>query len=628
MNASQSQRTHSVVVQWALLGLAWLIVGGVLGSNLYQMRVSTEEREKQRLLSQTQIIKQILDTSLVSLYSVLEEIGKDRRHQSHKDMAHRLGDLSNALSGVRTLVVLDGQGIARASNRPELVGRDFSQREYFQAVRNAPDPDMLYISPPFKTVLGVFAVNVTRMAQGPDGGFVGAVTATLDPEYFTPLLRAVLYAPDMRVSIIHADGVIFVAAPNPEDLVGKYIDQPGSFLRKHRDSGQIVNVFRGKTYATGEARLLALRTIHPVGVKLDKSLDVIASRDPNEIFQDWRRDAISQGWLFGLVVLASSLVLLVTQRLQRSFDLKSAQAAKALEDKARFMKVTTDNLPGMVGYWDETLRCKYANQAYLTWFGKTVEQMQDISMQELMGEALFTKNEPFIRAALRGEPQLFERTLVKADGSTGYTLARYIPDRHEDQVQGFFVLIADVTELKTTQLALERHVQELDILASTDGLTKIANRRYFLERAEEEINRSNRYGLPLVFLMLDIDHFKTVNDTHGHDAGDEILIFLAATLSDSVRATDLFGRLGGEEFGAVLIQTDIEGAKLTAERLRQTLEDAAVETKSGPIRFTVSIGLATNNGKATSVEEIMKHADIALYNAKGGGRNRVSIAES
>lgn len=623
MAAPLRQRIHSMHMQWLMLGLVLLALGAVLGGHLYQERHNIEAREKQRLLFQTQVLQRILDVSLVSLHSVLGEAGKDWRLGASGDMGHRLIDLSHALTGVRTLLILDSQGTARASNRSELLGLDLSQREYFQTVRNAPDPDMLYISPPFRTLLGVFAVNVMRMVQGPDGGFAGIAIATLDPAYFTPLLSAVLYSPDMRATIVHADGVIFVAAPNPEGLVGKNIDQPGSFVRRHRDSGQDVSVFMGKTYATGEERLVALRTIRPAGLKTDKTLDVAATLDANAVFQGWRREAIFQGVLFGLVVLGSSLILLIFQRRQRHFERIAAKAAQALEDKTRFMRVTTDNLPGMVGYWDEDLRCKYANQAYLAWFGKTVEQMQDISMQELMGEALFSKNEPYIRAALSGEPQLFERTLTKADGSTGYTLARYVPDRHNGRVQGFFVLIADVTEIKTAQLELERHAQKLEVLASTDALTGIANRRHFLERVHEEIDRSNRYGLPLVFLMLDIDHFKAINDTFGHDAGDEVLKTLAALFRDTLRTTDMVGRLGGEEFGGLLIQTDMDVARQVSERLRQVIQDAVVETKSGPVQFTVSIGLALFAGAEDSVEGLMKRADLALYQAKESGRNRV-----
>ena len=127
-----------------------------------------------------------------------------------------------------------------------------------------------------------------------------------------------------------------------------------------------------------------------------------------------------------------------------------------LIENEQFLKTVTDALPGMVGYWTDELRCNFANKSYLEWFSKTPEQMTGITMQELMGEELFGKNEPYIRGALQGEPQNYERTLVKPSGATGYTWAHYIPNTVDGTVRGFFVLVSDVTELKQTQFKLEQ----------------------------------------------------------------------------------------------------------------------------------------------------------------------------
>lgn len=129
--------------------------------------------------------------------------------------------------------------------------------------------------------------------------------------------------------------------------------------------------------------------------------------------------------------------------------------SRALDESRRFIKGVTDAIPGMVGYWDKDLRCRFANKAYVEWFGRQPEELIGISLQELLGERVFKLNEPYARAALAGQEQQFERELTKADGTLGHTWAHYVPDFSGGEVRGFFVKVSDVTALKSTQLALE-----------------------------------------------------------------------------------------------------------------------------------------------------------------------------
>jgi PAS domain S-box-containing protein len=122
----------------------------------------------------------------------------------------------------------------------------------------------------------------------------------------------------------------------------------------------------------------------------------------------------------------------------------------------RFIRAITDHLPAMVAYWDSDLRCRFANSPYREWFGRGAEQMLGITMQDLMGDDLFALNEPFIRAAMRGQRQAFERTLVKPSGAIGHTWAQYIPDVDDaGRVKGMYVLVTDVTALKQAQEDLQ-----------------------------------------------------------------------------------------------------------------------------------------------------------------------------
>jgi len=168
--------------------------------------------------------------------------------------------------------------------------------------------------------------------------------------------------------------------------------------------------------------------------------------------------------------------------------------------------------------------------------------------------------------------------------------------------------------------------EDLRRMATIDPLTGAFNRREFMKRAQEEIDRSKRYHHPLSLLMIDIDHFKSVNDTYGHDAGDEVLKQMVAESQAQLRGSDPFYRLGGEEFAAILTHTLPEQGVLAAERLRKALKSLAVSTSGGEIHFTVSIGLASMGQGGLSLEQIMKQADTALYEAKDRGRDRVVMA--
>ena len=166
------------------------------------------------------------------------------------------------------------------------------------------------------------------------------------------------------------------------------------------------------------------------------------------------------------------------------------------------------------------------------------------------------------------------------------------------------------------------------LLSITDPLTGVANRRQLMLVGELEILRAIRYKKRVSVLMVDIDHFKQINDTWGHSTGDRVLQFLANAMILNFRVTDVVGRLGGEEFAVVMPETDAENAAVSANRLRDLIENPVnVEPDIGSqVCFTVSIGIASLEDGNTSFEEILGRADRALYNAKDQGRNRVVIA--
>ena len=185
-------------------------------------------------------------------------------------------------------------------------------------------------------------------------------------------------------------------------------------------------------------------------------------------------------------------------------------------------------------------------------------------------------------------------------------------------------ILEDLAAIVVDELELHHANIELQRLATTDTLTGVNNRRQFLRLAETEGRRAARYQQPLSVLMVDIDHFKKVNDTHGHEAGDRALVAVAKAMRNALRPEAILGRLGGEEFAVLLPQADRQAAMIAAERLRQGVERLSVDIDHTVLQITVSIGVTEISSDQT-FETALRHADEALYEAKKGGRNRTCM---
>lgn len=189
-------------------------------------------------------------------------------------------------------------------------------------------------------------------------------------------------------------------------------------------------------------------------------------------------------------------------------------------------------------------------------------------------------------------------------------------------------------ELENRMLSLQRENLDLTVknrtlseVSSRDALTGLYNRCYVIEKLDSEINRALRHGSPMALLMLDVDHFKQINDTYGHSTGDQVLQAIGQLLRDSCRVYDVPGRYGGEEFCIVLPETKLGNTTVVAERIRTKLASASLKAGDAALSVTASIGIAgiDETGGALSPADLIDRADRALYRAKDRGRNRVEM---
>jgi two-component system cell cycle response regulator len=252
----------------------------------------------------------------------------------------------------------------------------------------------------------------------------------------------------------------------------------------------------------------------------------------------------------------------------------------------------------------------------------------DLEMPGLDGEKLLRVKDP----DPEGVPIPF---IIVTASSDRDRITRLLEDGASDAVKKPFHppdLVARLRlHLKIKQLQEELIVKNrrLEYISSTDEITGLKTRRYVNEVLETEFKRAQRYGQPLSILMADLDHFKHVNDTYGHPAGDAVLRATSDRLMDLLRATDVAGRYGGEEFILILAHNAIEGAQIAAERWRKAIGDKPFRVPDGrEVPVTVSIGVATFDTSFTSSEQLVSAADTALYIAKESGRNRVEVFDS
>lgn len=213
--------------------------------------------------------------------------------------------------------------------------------------------------------------------------------------------------------------------------------------------------------------------------------------------------------------------------------------------------------------------------------------------------------------------------MIDNAGNEGWVDNRKGPITNDDnEIIGLFGIARDVTELKRVEAELMK-------MAQTDHLTGLANHRSFIEKADAEVSRSIRYEKPLSVAMIDIDFFKRINDTFGHQAGDVVLKTLSALCRKMLREVDILGRLGGEEFGIVFPETALNEAVDVAERLRQMIAATEILVKDDlKLNIAVSIGVATLSDKETTFSALLNQADQAMYEAKRMGRNKVYVSPS
>jgi diguanylate cyclase (GGDEF)-like protein/PAS domain S-box-containing protein len=302
-----------------------------------------------------------------------------------------------------------------------------------------------------------------------------------------------------------------------------------------------------------------------------------------------------------------------------TFDITALKEAEARRAKLEGqLRAITDNLPVAITYLDDEQRYRFVNRTGLEWLCRPADEVIGQRIGDILRPVAYERRREAIERGLSGKRVTFEAESITGDVTRILHYA-YIPDIESDgRIAGLYGLATDVSALKNVE-------KQLSLLVRSDVLTGVANRYYFNEALPLALSRARRAMTGLALMYLDIDRFKSINDSLGHAAGDEVLKAFAARLQQSVRATDTVARLGGDEF--VIILEGINDAREPQVVARKIVDNVALplEVEGRTLTFTTSIGIAFRrailSADSATAETLIGRADAALYAAKKAGRN-------
>jgi|GEM_PF-1885799 len=318
-------------------------------------------------------------------------------------------------------------------------------------------------------------------------------------------------------------------------------------------------------------------------------------------------------------------------RLEVAFDITDIKENEiALRDSEDFYNTIFESIQDPFCIIHSDYSFEKTNESYARMREKTVDELIGNRCFEVLHNRTDVCNDCVVRETFHtGAPQMKEKLTMLPSGAPIWVEIHTYPIFDENgKVTNVIEYTRDITARKRTETERNILIDRFQHLSRTDDLTGLLNRRALIEKLDEETRRSKRYGSKLALMVCDVDYFKEINDSYGHDHGDKVLQAIASLLNKSLRKTDIIGRYGGDEFFMVLPETPLENAQELAERIRENVEKFGLKVNSGEtITTSVSIGIAAFNPQSEDMNDFVKRGDNALYAAKGEGRNRVYLIQ-
>ena len=483
-----------------------------------------------------------------------------------------------------------------------------ADRAYFRAHVHS-DTGKLFIGPPvIGRVTGQPVFHVSRRINNPDGSFGGVATVAISADYFADFFRQITLEP-INYLLVGVDGLVRAASDNYRHMLGAALED--ETFRQAAAGKEEAGMFRITTLSRQELRFVSFRFAREYGL-----LSVVTELDSDAMSLFYQRRFL----YFGAAVLFTLLLPLLLHLLYRASK-QQQQLRLSVQAAMERAEYYLDMAGALLVALDLSARVTMLNQrgeeilgyAEAELLGKnwidTIIPPEHRELVRIRFQQTIAGNRPTTKSA--ADMEVLTRDGKRRIISWTNSVLRNL----QGEIVGTLSSGVDVTE--------RRHMEaELLRLVATDPLTGLSNRRNLLEAGQREFQLYLRHQRPLSVCLMDIDHFKRINDSYGHAIGDLVLVRLAEVCRSTLRTADLCGRFGGEEFVIILPDTPLETACNAAERLRSRLEKEIVDTPAGSIRFTVSIGVACAESNHSSIDDVIRMADVYMYAAKNSGRNR------
>lgn len=514
-----------------------------------------------------------------------------------------------------TLSYIDAEGwmVATSSDQPP-AGMNYSDRDYFHFHREHPLP-LPVVGTPIKSRLSkVWVIPITQKVTLADGTFVGVVISTIRINHFVNFFRNFDVGSDGAFLLARGDGIVLARAPVEESTFGMNISATELFSRYLKQ--QTVGAYHYRSPIDGTDRAGGFFQSERTG------LVVLASAAERQVLLDWVRTAKAR-WTYAAILALVSVLAAVHWRRQMRLRRESELLVATRDAEFRLLAESSSDV---ISRFDENGVREYVSPSSTAILGYTPQQLVGKSVYAGMNEetaALVRQAADRLKAGSMQEKFLTRHLKPSGEEVWLETALSKLPETSGRPATRVVAITRDVSRHKKMQ-------DQLDTLAHTDELTRLANRRFFNTRFEELMQRARRNAAPLTLLMIDADRFKLYNDTYGHAAGDECLRRIASVIRDCVRRPgDVAARYGGEELAVLLADTDADQAAAVAEAIRAGVEALSLpHSQNAPLdRVTVSIGLACFDPlqhPVMTAQALFTEADNALYKAKSSGRNRVN----